>query len=355
MKTFTQFLEQRDPELYEQMLNEGLADIYNYGKSAALKAGAIGAMGIGSLFGGGEAQAQAPTTKQISPLSGGYTPGLGFDKTDLGKFKGPNENIKYAKTAENILYALDPSEEHVSKVIVKNLANKLNEIKPTNEDTLKILKILGEKHKVMTQDDIAAIVAVVPEEIKGKAHGILEKARQRHQNQRDDFFKRNDPERIKGLDGDKGYFDSSGKGIGFNPYLEQLDPELYEQIYDTRQVSVGGRIANMGFQIRLVSSGTIEEKIKVRNNYIQLRNELIELKEKSGEEEKDKYIKYFKDLSSYEKAINAMLDAKSQIAYDPRIDNETIQNSRLKPVNFVAPPKTNTTNRLPIGKLQRTV
>jgi len=34
MKTFTQFLEQRDPELYEQMLNEGLADVYNYGKSA---------------------------------------------------------------------------------------------------------------------------------------------------------------------------------------------------------------------------------------------------------------------------------------------------------------------------------
>ena len=34
MKTFTQFLEQRDPELYEQMLNEGLTDVYNYGKSA---------------------------------------------------------------------------------------------------------------------------------------------------------------------------------------------------------------------------------------------------------------------------------------------------------------------------------
>ena len=151
----------------------------------------------------------------------------------------------------------------------------------------------------------------------------------------------------------------------FTQFLEQRDLELYEQIleiYDTRQASVGGRIANMGFQIRLVSSGTIEEKIKVRNNYIQLRNELIELKEKSGEEEKDKYIKYFKDLSPYEKAINAMLDAKSQIAYDPRIDKETIQNSgdKLDSRHFVTPPEIKTsrvptTNILPTRKLQRTV
>ena len=46
MTSFKEFLEQRDPELYEQMLNES-------------KWGALGAaaMGIGSLF-GGEAQAQ---------------------------------------------------------------------------------------------------------------------------------------------------------------------------------------------------------------------------------------------------------------------------------------------------------
>jgi hypothetical protein len=350
MKTFTQFLEQRDPELYEQMLNEGfVGDMYKKLKNSALKAGAIGAMGIGSLFGGGDyANAQAPTTKQISPLSGGYTPGLGFDNTDLGKFKGPNENIKYAKTAENILYALDPSEEHVSKVIVKNLANKLNEIKPTNEDTLKILKILGEKHKVMTQDDIAAIVAVVPEEIKGKAHGILEKARQRHQNQRDDFFKRNDPERIKGLDGDKGYFDSSGKGSGFNPYAGK---QILE-IYDTRQESVGARIANIGVQIEFASKDTIEKKRKVLENYKQLLKELA-----------DEYKrKYRTQLVSYARAIEDMLKSDSQIAYDPRINKETIQNrgDRLKSRHFVAPPET--INRLPTKKilptntnLQRTV
>lgn len=48
MTSFKEFLEQRDPELYEQMLNES-------------KWGALGAaaMGIGSLF-GGEAQAQKP-------------------------------------------------------------------------------------------------------------------------------------------------------------------------------------------------------------------------------------------------------------------------------------------------------
>ena len=335
MKTFTQFLEQRDPELYEQMLNES--------KWGALSAAA---MGIGSLFGGGgevQAQAQAPTTKQISPLSGGYTPGLGFDNTDLGKFKGPNENIKYAKTAENILYALSPSDEHVSKVIVKNLANKLNEIKPTNEDILKILKILGEKHKVMTQDDIAAIVAVVPEEIKGKAHGILEKARENQQKQRDDFYKRNYPERIKGLDGEEGYFDSSGKGSGFNPYVGK---QILE-IYDTRQESVGARIANIGVQIEFASKDTIEKKRKVLENYKQLLKEL-------ADEDKSKYRT---QLVSYARAIEDMLKSDSQIDYDPRINKETIQGrgDKLDSRHFVAPPKPNTTNILPTRKLQRTV
>jgi hypothetical protein len=56
MTSFKEFLEQRDPELYQQMLNEGL---YDYLKKGAIGAGAIGGLALGML-GGGEAQAQKP-------------------------------------------------------------------------------------------------------------------------------------------------------------------------------------------------------------------------------------------------------------------------------------------------------
>ena len=51
MTSFKEFLEQRDPELYEQMLNEGL---YDYLKQGA----AIGTMALGML--GGNANAEEP-------------------------------------------------------------------------------------------------------------------------------------------------------------------------------------------------------------------------------------------------------------------------------------------------------
>ena len=54
MTSFKEFLEQRDPELYEQMLNEG---VYDYLKQGAIGAGAIGGLALGML-GGGEAKAQ---------------------------------------------------------------------------------------------------------------------------------------------------------------------------------------------------------------------------------------------------------------------------------------------------------
>lgn len=208
MKTFTQFLEQRDPELYEQMLNES-------------KWGALGAaaMGIGSLFGGGEAQAQ--TTKEISPLSGGYTPGAPTDLTDFYKFTGPDAKIIKAKTSKEIMDSLKwrTGEDQIKYIKPENLANALVRTKASVSDVKEILGYFSKHHNYMTKADIKNILNVVPEETKDPVGKVLESERQRHQNQRDDFFKKHYPERIKGLDGEEGYFDSeSNKGGDYSTH-----------------------------------------------------------------------------------------------------------------------------------------
>jgi hypothetical protein len=81
MTSFKEFLEQRDPELYEQMLNEGL---YDYLKQGA----AIGTMALGML-GGGEAQAQDyrpfPKDSIVKPSDDPYGNIAGRAKHMLGQ------------------------------------------------------------------------------------------------------------------------------------------------------------------------------------------------------------------------------------------------------------------------------
>jgi hypothetical protein len=96
MTSFKEFLEQRDPELYEQMLNEGL---YDYLKKGA----AIGTMALGML-GGGEAQAQdylpsypkpsivQPSDDPYGNIAGRAKHMLGQDNQVTSKFELEEDN-----------------------------------------------------------------------------------------------------------------------------------------------------------------------------------------------------------------------------------------------------------------------
>jgi len=139
MTSFKEFLEQRDPELYEQMLNEGL---YDYLKKGAIGAGAIGGLALGML-GGGEAQAQKPynpfdnekpSTSIVKPsddpygnIAGRAKHMIGQDNQVTSKFELEEDNHGIAGitfTFEIPVY-IDPSriskQDYDPSAIIKNL------------------------------------------------------------------------------------------------------------------------------------------------------------------------------------------------------------------------------------------
>ena len=150
-------------------------------------------------------------------------PGMHYDKTDFNKIKSPEDHIKNAENAKEIELTLKHrmGTDHVKYVKPEVLANALARTKPDSKQVQEIIEYLSKYHDYMTKKDIQTILNVVPNEIKGDLANKLEQDRKIHQNNRDIFFGKYYPEKIKGLGGDKGYFDSdSGEGGDYETHYK---------------------------------------------------------------------------------------------------------------------------------------
>lgn len=154
---------------------------------------------------------------------GSYLPSMHLDKTNLNDFKSSEDYIKIAKDGKEIENTLKfrTSKEKIKNIRPEVLANSLARTNPDIDQVKKILEYFSEYHDYMTIKDIETIINVVPKEIKSYLKDKLEKERQKHQINRDNFFKKYYPKRIKGLDGDDGYFDSEiGRGGDYQTHYK---------------------------------------------------------------------------------------------------------------------------------------
>lgn len=140
------------------------------------------------------------------------------------KTKGPEDHIKDAENAKEIELTLKyrMGKDHVKYVKPEVLANALARTKPDVNQVKEIIEYLSKHHDYMTKKDIQTILNVVPNEIKGDLANKLEQDRKTHQNNRDNFFRKHYPEKIKGRGGDAGYFDSdAGKGGDYETHYKK--------------------------------------------------------------------------------------------------------------------------------------
>jgi hypothetical protein len=106
MKTFTQFLEQRDPELYEQMSNEGVvADMYKKGKGFLKTVGGAATAAAGTVLtgaalaaalasGGGEVKAPLSTHAHSVQDAGSKQTQHTFNLTDVRNEKEARDKVE---------------------------------------------------------------------------------------------------------------------------------------------------------------------------------------------------------------------------------------------------------------------
>jgi len=156
-------------------------------------------------------------------------PDMKLGITSLNKFKGIDDIIANSKDAEDILISLKfrTSKDKISKVNPETLANALVKTKAIPDKVKEILEYFGEHHNVMSKYEIKNMLNItfgnldIPQDVKSYLTTKLEDFRQKHQQTRDIFYKKNYPDLLKGTNIDTSYYDSeTGKGkFGEPDYL----------------------------------------------------------------------------------------------------------------------------------------
>ncbi len=123
MKSFKTFLEQRDPELYDELLNEGWRDI------AAGVLGTAGAL-AGSAFGGDTSTINKPTTQYVAPSNDKKTEYLlnyTYTKNGGPKFLEGIDNPEQLKNSAKKFIEFSKTDQHKQILIKSKILNKKGE------------------------------------------------------------------------------------------------------------------------------------------------------------------------------------------------------------------------------------
>ena len=123
MKSFKIFLEQRDPQLYDELLNEGWRGI------AAGVLGTVGAL-TGSAFGGDTSTINKPTTQYVAPSNDKRTEYLlnyTYTKNGGPKFLEGIDNPEQLKNSAKKFIEFSKTDQHKQILIKSRILNKKGE------------------------------------------------------------------------------------------------------------------------------------------------------------------------------------------------------------------------------------